>query len=118
MLDNVIDYNLQRATGETFQFGAQTVGIGLMGFRMHCNKQQLAYTSEQAIQFADESMEAVSLWTSASIWQQKENIPVMKVHSRAGILPIDSIDMLEKKEDILFKWINPHSNGLINCARK
>ncbi|MDA8752840.1 ribonucleoside-diphosphate reductase subunit alpha, partial [Halieaceae bacterium] len=99
MLDNVIDinyYSVQAA--ETSNFRHRPVGLGLMGFQDALYKQHLAYGSEQAVEFADRSMEAISYYAieasselaaergryssyDGSLWSQ-------------GIFPIDSLDIL------------------------
>ncbi|HED16182.1 MAG TPA: ribonucleoside-diphosphate reductase subunit alpha, partial [Gammaproteobacteria bacterium] len=102
MLDNVIDYNyysVPQARRSNLQH--RPVGLGIMGFQDALYKQKLAYASEQAVQFADSSMEAVSYFTikassdmaaergcyssyQGSLWSQ-------------GILPIDSIKILAEQ---------------------
>ncbi|MFT5656773.1 MAG: ribonucleoside-diphosphate reductase alpha chain [Gammaproteobacteria bacterium] len=96
MLDNVIDYNYYSVPqARTSNLRHRPVGLGIMGFQDALYKQHMSYSSEQAVEFADESMEAVSYYTiqastqlavergayssfQGSLWSQ-------------GILPIDSI---------------------------
>ncbi|HIP95027.1 MAG TPA: ribonucleoside-diphosphate reductase subunit alpha, partial [Leucothrix sp.] len=61
MLDNVIEYNyysVPQARNSNIQH--RPVGLGLMGFQDALYKQDIAYASIEAVEFADKSMEAVS----------------------------------------------------------
>ncbi len=61
MLDNVIEYNYYTvATSRNSNLRHRPVGLGVMGFNDALYKLRLPYESDAAIQFADESMEAVS----------------------------------------------------------
>ncbi|RLA46633.1 MAG: ribonucleoside-diphosphate reductase subunit alpha [Gammaproteobacteria bacterium] len=99
MLDNVIDINYYSVPqARTSNIRHRPVGMGLMGFQDALYKQQLPYGSEQAVAFADRSMEAISYFAIAassalaaergayssyegSLWSQ-------------GVFPIDSLDRL------------------------
>ena len=63
MLDNVIDinyYSVPQAKNSNMLH--RPVGLGLMGFQDALYKQHIAYGSEQAVAFADSSMEAISYY--------------------------------------------------------
>lgn len=99
MLDNVIEYNYYSVPqARNSNLKHRPVGLGIMGFQDALYKMRLPYSSEEAVQFADTSMEAVSYYTieasselaiergayssfNGSLWSQ-------------GILPIDSIGKL------------------------
>jgi ribonucleoside-diphosphate reductase alpha chain len=99
MLDNVIDINYYSVPqAKTSNMRHRPVGMGLMGFQDALYKQHLAYGSDEAVAFADQSMEAISYYAIAassalaaergayssyegSLWSQ-------------GILPIDSLERL------------------------
>jgi ribonucleoside-diphosphate reductase alpha chain len=99
MLDNVIDINYYSVPqARTSNMRHRPVGLGLMGFQDALYKQHLAYGSEQAVEFADRSMEAISYYAieassdlaaergsyssyEGSLWSQ-------------GMFPIDSLDLL------------------------
>jgi ribonucleoside-diphosphate reductase alpha chain len=101
MLDNVIDYNYYSVPqARRSNLKHRPVGMGIMGFQDALYKIKTAYKSETAVEFADQSMEAVSYYAiqassnlaaergryasfEGSLWSQ-------------GILPIDSIDKLEQ----------------------
>ena len=100
MLDNVIEYNyysVPQARKSNLQH--RPVGLGIMGFQDALYKMRLPYSSDDAVAFADTSMEAVSYYTieassdlaaergtyqsyEGSLWSQ-------------GIMPIDSIKILK-----------------------
>ena len=99
MLDNVIDinyYSVPQAKNSNMKH--RPVGLGIMGFQDALYKQHIAYASEQAVTFADQSMEAVSYYAiqaSARLAQERgayETFPG-SLWSQ-GVLPIDSIDIL------------------------
>jgi ribonucleoside-diphosphate reductase alpha chain len=101
MLDNVIDYNYYSvSTARASNLRHRPVGMGIMGFQDGLYKVNIPYASNEAVEFADRSMEAVSYFAinascnlagergtyasfEGSLWSQ-------------GILPIDSIDLLEQ----------------------
>jgi ribonucleoside-diphosphate reductase alpha chain len=96
MLDNVIEYNYYSVPqARNSNLCHRPVGLGIMGFQDALYKMRMAYASEEAVTFADNSMEAVSYYTikastdlaeergryssfEGSLWSQ-------------GILPIDSL---------------------------
>ena len=100
MLDNVIDinfYTIPEARRSNLRH--RPVGLGIMGFQDALQMLRVPYASEQAIRFADESMEFLSYEAiaassdlavergsygsfSGSLWQR-------------GILPIDSLELLD-----------------------
>lgn len=100
MLDNVIDVNLYPVPqAEAANMRHRAIGLGMMGFQDALHKKCIPYASDKAIEFADESMEIISYYAieasadlavargsyqsfEGSLWSQ-------------GILPIDSIDLLE-----------------------
>lgn len=101
MLDNVIDYNyysVPQARRSNLQH--RPVGMGLMGFHDALYKQDLVYASEAAVQFADESMEAISYFAisaSNDLARERGAYPSFKgsLWDR-GILPIDSLELLQE----------------------
>ena len=101
MLDNVIDYNfysVPQARRSNMQH--RPVGLGLMGFQDALYKLDIPYASTEAIEFADTSMEAVSYYAikgSNELAKERGRYPSYQgsLWSK-GILPIDSLDMLEE----------------------
>ena len=101
MLDNVIDYNFYSVpTARASNLRHRPVGLGIMGFNDCLYQQRLAYGSSEAVAFADTSMEAVSYFAikaSTNLAVERGAYPSFEgsLWSR-GILPIDSLDLLEK----------------------
>ncbi|MGJ8686400.1 MAG: ribonucleoside-diphosphate reductase subunit alpha, partial [Spongiibacteraceae bacterium] len=99
MLDNVIDinyYSVPQAKNSNFKH--RPVGLGLMGFQDALYKQHIAYSSDEAVEFADRSMEAISYYaikSSSDLAAERgsyESYPG-SLWSQ-GILPIDSLEKL------------------------
>ncbi|MBA2651366.1 MAG: ribonucleoside-diphosphate reductase subunit alpha [Tatlockia sp.] len=101
MLDNVIDinyYSVPQARNSNLQH--RPVGLGLMGFQDALYVLKLDYTSKEAIEFADESMELISYYAiEASCELAKERGSYSSYEGSLwskGILPIDSINLLQQ----------------------
>ena len=102
MLDNVIDYNYYSVPqARRSNLRHRPVGLGIMGFQDALYKQRVPYASEAAVTFADLSMEAVSYYAiSASTNLAEERGAYSSFDGSLwsrGILPIDSLDILEKE---------------------
>lgn len=102
MLDNVIEYNyysVPQARNSNMQH--RPVGLGLMGFQDALYKQDIPYASQQAVEFADRSMEAVSYFaikTSSDLAAERGTYPSYEGSLWSqGILPIDSIELMEEQ---------------------
>lgn len=100
MLDNVIDYNYYSVPqARVSNLRHRPVGLGIMGFQDALYKQHIAYASEQAIEFADRSMEAVSYYTIQASTNLAEERGTYSSYPGSlwsqGILPIDSIQNLK-----------------------
>ena len=117
MLDNVIDYNYYSVKqARTSNLRHRPVGLGIMGFQDALYKQHLSYMSEEAIEFADQSMEAVSYYAIQSSTQLAEERGTYSSYQGSlwsqGILPIDSIarlkaargDYLQQDESSRMNW--------------
>ena len=101
MLDNVIDINYYSVPqAENSNLKNRPIGMGVMGFQDALYTQKIPYASEEAVEFADLSMEVISYYAisasaelaaergryesyDGSLWDQ-------------GILPIDSLKKLEE----------------------
>jgi len=102
MLDNVIDINYYAvAKARNSNIRHRPVGMGIMGFQDCLHVMRVPYASQQAVEFADQSMEAVCYYAysassdlaaergryasfDGSLWSQ-------------GILPKDSIALLRQQ---------------------
>ncbi|MBT3548432.1 MAG: ribonucleoside-diphosphate reductase subunit alpha [Gammaproteobacteria bacterium] len=101
MLDNVIDYNyysVKKAQDSNAKH--RPVGLGLMGFQDALYKLRIPYGSEEAVNFADTSMEQISYFALRSSMElSKERGPYQTFDGSLwsqGILPIDSLRNFKK----------------------
>ena len=115
MLDNVIDinyYSVEQAENSNLRH--RPIGLGVMGFQDALYKQHLAYSSEEAIEFADKSMEAISYYAiEASSELAKERGTYSSYEGSLwsqGIFPLDSLDLLEKNRGSNYININKDSS--------
>ena len=99
MLDNVIDINYYSVPqAETSNFRHRPIGLGLMGFQDALYKIDAPYGSEDAVTFADRSMEAISYFAieaSSELSSERGSYSSYdgSLWSR-GIFPLDSLDIL------------------------
>jgi len=102
MLDNVIDVNFYPIP-ETKKANTthRAVGLGFMGFQDALNILGLSYASHEAVEFADKSMEMISYYAilySSELAKERNPYPSYKGSKwERGLLPIDTIDLLEKE---------------------
>lgn len=104
MLDNVIDinyYSVPQARNSNLQH--RPVGMGLMGFQDALYELQLDYSSKEAIDFSDSSMELISYYAIEASSQLAAERGSYSSYEGSlwskGILPIDSINMLQQSRD-------------------
>lgn len=102
MLDNVIDTNYYPTPeARTANVRHRPVGLGLMGFQDALYIQGLSYTSHEAAEFADESMEFISYHAIlASSELARERGPYASFPGSKwdrGLLPIDTIELLRQE---------------------
>ncbi|HWP00611.1 MAG TPA: ribonucleoside-diphosphate reductase subunit alpha [Methylococcus sp.] len=101
MLDNVIDinyYTVPQARRSNLRH--RPVGLGIMGFQDALYKLRIPYASQEAVEFADRSMEIVSYYAiqaSTDLAEERGRYSTFEgsLWSR-GILPIDSMALLEQ----------------------
>ena len=101
MLDNVIDinyYSVPKARRSNLRH--RPVGLGLMGFQDALYRQRIPYASEEAVAFADHSMEMLSYYAIRASTRLAEERGRYASYEGSlwsqGILPIDSIDRLAR----------------------
>lgn len=107
MLDNVIEYNYYSVPqARNSNLKHRPVGLGLMGFQDALYLKGLPYASQDAVNFADESMELVSyLAISASnqLAQERGRYSTFEGSLWSqGILPIDSVNRLAEERGNYF----------------
>src|SRR6476620_10679920 len=102
MLDNVIDINyyaVKKARDSNLRH--RPVGLGVMGFQDALYELRIPYASEQAVEFADKSMEAVcyhAYWASTELAKERGQYASYKGSLwDKGILPLDTLDMLAEQ---------------------
>ena len=99
MLDNVIDINyyaVKKARDSNLRH--RPVGLGLMAFQDSLYELRIPYASQEAVEFADRSMEAIcyyAYWASTELAKERGQYSSYKgsLWDR-GILPFDTLDML------------------------
>ncbi|MDH4375920.1 MAG: ribonucleoside-diphosphate reductase subunit alpha [Ramlibacter sp.] len=99
MLDNVIDINyyaVKKARDSNLRH--RPVGMGIMAFQDALYELRIPYASQEAVEFADKSMEAVcyyAYWASTELSKERGRYSSFKgsLWDR-GILPPDTIDLL------------------------
>ena len=102
MLDNVIDINYYAVPqAENSNFKHRPIGLGIMGFQDALYMKKIPYASEDAVTFADESMEMVSYYaikSSSDLAAERGAYSSYKgsLWSK-GILPLDSVELLKEE---------------------
>jgi ribonucleoside-diphosphate reductase alpha chain len=102
MLDNVIDINyyaVKKARDSNLRH--RPVGLGIMGFQDALYELRVPYASQEAVEFADRSMEAVcyhAYWASTDLAAERGRYASYRgsLWDR-GILPLDSLNLLEEQ---------------------
>jgi ribonucleoside-diphosphate reductase alpha chain len=102
MLDNVIDVNyyaVKKARDSNLRH--RPVGLGIMGFQDALHELRLSYASQDAVDFADRSMEALcyyAYWASTELAAERGRYETYQgsLWDR-GILPMDTLDMLAEQ---------------------
>ena len=102
MLDNVIDINYYAvAKARNSNLKHRPVGLGIMGFQDCLHLTRTPYASDEALAFADASMEAVcyyAYWASTELAEERGRYSSYKgsLWDR-GILPQDSLQLLREE---------------------
>ena len=102
MLDNVIDINYYAvAKARNSNLKHRPVGMGIMGFQDCLHMQRIPYASEEAVKFADSSMEAVCYYAYEASNQLAQERGVYSTYKGSlwdrGILPQDSVTLLAQE---------------------
>ena len=102
MLDNVIDINFYAvAKARNANLKHRPVGLGIMGFQDCLHQLGIPYSSQEAVEFADRSMEAVAYqayWASTELAEERGCYSTYKgsLWDR-GILPHDTLAILQQE---------------------
>ena len=135
MLDNVIDINyyaVKKARDSNIRH--RPVGLGLMAFQDSLYEMRIAYASQEAVEFADHSMEAIcyyAYWASTELAKERGQYSSYKGSLwDQGILPLDTVDLLTRERggyvevdrsstmdwDALRQQIKAHGMRNSNCV--
>src|SRR5450631_3218493 len=135
MLDNVIDINYYAvAKARNSNLKHRPVGLGIMGFQDCLHLLQHPYASDDAMDFADRSMEAVcyyAYWASTELAEERGRYATYKgsLWDR-GVMPQDSLKLLREErggyveidESVSMDWgllrarIKDHGMRNSNCV--
>ena len=102
MLDNVIDINFYAvAKARNANLKHRPVGLGIMGFQDCLHQLGIPYSSNDAVEFADRSMEAVAYqayWASTELAEERGCYSTYRgsLWDR-GILPHDTLEVLRQE---------------------
>src|SRR5712671_6101183 len=102
MLDNVIDINYYAvAKARNSNLKHRPVGLGIMGFQDCLHLRHTPYASNEAVDFADRSMEAVcyyAYWASTELAEERGRYASYKgsLWDR-GIMPQDTLNLLREE---------------------
>jgi len=102
MLDNVIDINyyaVRKARDSNMKH--RPVGLGIMGFQDCLHLLRIPYASQEAVEFADRSMEAIayfSYWASTELAEERGRYASYKGSLwDQGIMPQDTLKLLREE---------------------
>ncbi len=102
MLDNVIDINyyaVKKARDSNLRH--RPVGLGIMGFQDALHELRVPYASQEAVDFADRSMEALcyhAYWASTELSVERGRYATYTGSLwDQGILPLDTLDLLTQQ---------------------
>jgi len=99
MLDNVIDINYYAVdAARNSNLRHRPVGLGIMGFQDCLHRLRMPYASQDAVEFADTSMEMVAYcayWASTELAEERGRYGSFAGSLwDAGVLPQDTLDLL------------------------
>jgi ribonucleoside-diphosphate reductase alpha chain len=102
MLDNVVDINFYPTIeAKNSNLKHRPIGLGIMGFQDALYKLRISYASQQAVEFADKSMEMISYYAilaSTELARERGTYASYKGSKwDRGLLPIDTLDLLARE---------------------
>ena len=123
MLDNVIDINYYAVqAAENSNMKHRPIGLGIMGFHDSLYTLEIPYASDEAVEFADRSMEAVSYYAiKASSNLAKERGTYSSYDGSLwskGVLPIDSVSYLKENRGEEYAEVDQSSSMDWDSLRK
>ena len=116
MLDNVIDinyYSVPQAKNSNLKH--RPIGMGIMGFQDALYMQRIPYSSEQAVEFADISMEMISyhaIQASSDLAEERGRYESYEGSLwDQGKFPIDSLKLLQEERGEKYLEVNMSANS-------
>ena len=108
MLDNVIDNNFYPTEeARVSNMRHRPIGLGMMGYQDALYKMDLAFDCEDALEFADSSMEMISYYAIQASSDLAAKRGSYESYSGSkwsrGIFPYDTLELLEKQRGIELK---------------
>lgn len=105
MLDNVVDVNFYPTIeGKVSNMKHRPVGLGISGFHDALYQLDINFDSEQAVEFADSSMELISYYAILASSQLAQEKGAYETFSGSkwdrGLLPVDTIQLLEQAREM------------------
>ena len=102
MLDNVIDINYYAVPqAKNSNAKHRPIGLGLMGFQDALYIRKTPYASEEAVEFADNSMEMISYYAIKSSSDLAKERGTYSSYEGSlwsqGIMPLDSVSIVEQQ---------------------
>lgn len=102
MLDNVIDLNYYPTIeAKNANLKHRPVGLGIMGFQDALYQADIEFDSDEAVRFADQSMEFIAynaILGSALLAKERGKYESFEGSKWSrGILPVDTLDLLEQE---------------------
>jgi ribonucleoside-diphosphate reductase alpha chain len=104
-LDNVIDINFYPTeAAKNANSRHRPIGLGVMGIQNALYKRNIAFASQEAVEFNDEFMEAIAYYAyemSSDLAKEHGSYSTFKGSKwDRGLLPQDTLDMLEKERGV------------------
>jgi ribonucleoside-diphosphate reductase alpha chain len=102
LLDNVIDINFYpTAEARNANMRHRPVGMGVMAFQDALYQLRIPYASQEAVEFADRSMEMISYYAILASSELAAERGAYQTYKGSkwdrGLLPIDTIELLEQE---------------------
>lgn len=104
-LDNVIDINFYPTkAAETSNVRHRPIGLGVMGVQDALYRKDISFASQEAVEFNDAFMEAISLYAieaSSDLAKERGAYSTFKGSKwDRGLMPQDTIDLLEQERGL------------------
>ncbi|MDG2168885.1 MAG: ribonucleoside-diphosphate reductase subunit alpha, partial [Opitutales bacterium] len=101
-LDNVIDINFYPTDpAQNSNQRHRPIGLGVMGIQNSLYKRDIPFSSQEAVEFNDEFMEAIAYFayeTSSDLAKERGSYSTFKGSKwERGLLPQDTLDMLQEE---------------------